>query len=91
MTTDSRLQTSLWVGQQERTRALMPITSGISAGVHYPIPLHRQPAYLSLGYNDVRLPITGQIAAEALSLPMYPELTEGQVACVAEAMKEFLR
>jgi dTDP-4-amino-4,6-dideoxygalactose transaminase len=47
MTTNSRLQTSLWVGQQERTRTL--------------------------------------------SLSMYPELTEGQIACVAEAVKEFLR
>jgi len=64
---------------------------GIGAGVHYPIPLHRQPAYLREGYGDVRLPVTEQAAAEMVSLPMYPELGEGQIAYVAEAVKEFLQ
>lgn len=63
---------------------------GISAGIHYPIPLHRQPTYLREGYGSVRLPITEQAAAEVLSLPMYPELTWDQIAYVAEATKEFL-
>jgi dTDP-4-amino-4,6-dideoxygalactose transaminase len=62
---------------------------GIGAGVHYPIPLHRQPAYLSEGYGDVHLPVTEQVAAEVLSLPMYAELTGDQIAYVAEAVKEF--
>lgn len=64
---------------------------GIGAGVHYPIPLHRQPAYLREGYGDVHLPITEQAADEVLSLPMCPELTEDQITYVAEAVKEFLR
>ena len=64
---------------------------GIGAGVHYPIPLHRQPAYLQQGYGDVRLPITEQVATEVLSLPMYPELTEDQIAHVVGVVKEFLR
>lgn len=63
---------------------------GIGAGIHYPIPLHRQPAYLREGYGDVRLPVTEQVTAEVLSLPMYPELTEDQLVYVAEAVKEFL-
>lgn len=63
---------------------------GIGAGVHYPIPLHRQPAYRREGYGDVHLPITEQVAAEVLSLPMYPELTETRIAYIAEAVKEFL-
>ncbi|MFW6116198.1 MAG: DegT/DnrJ/EryC1/StrS family aminotransferase [bacterium] len=61
----------------------------IGAGVHYPVPLHRQPAYLDQGYQDLRLPVTEQLANEVLSLPMYPELTESHVMYVVEAVKEF--
>lgn len=63
-------------------------SKGIGAGVHYPIPLHRQPAYLKQGYGNVSLPITEQIAGEVVSLPMYPELTRGQIEYVAQAVKE---
>ncbi|HLG17489.1 MAG TPA: DegT/DnrJ/EryC1/StrS family aminotransferase [Blastocatellia bacterium] len=60
----------------------------IGAGVHYPVPLHRQPAYLKQGYGDLTLPVTERAAGEVLSLPMYPELTGEQIAHVAEAVKE---
>lgn len=63
-------------------------SKGIGAGVHYPIPLHRQPAYLKQGYGNVNLPITEQIAGEVVSLPMYPELTREQIEYVAQAVKE---
>jgi dTDP-4-amino-4,6-dideoxygalactose transaminase len=66
-------------------------TRGIGAGIHYPIPLHRQPAYLQKGYQDVSLPVTEQVADEVLSLPMYAELTEGQIMYVVEAVKEFVQ
>lgn len=62
---------------------------GIAAGVHYPIPLHRQPAYLDLGYGAVRLPRTEQAAAEILSLPMYPELEAEQQSHVANVIRSF--
>jgi len=61
---------------------------GIGAGVHYPVPLHRQPAYVAQGYAGVRLPVTEQVAAEVVSLPMYPELTEEQLTYVANAVRE---
>jgi len=64
---------------------------GVEAGIHYPIPLHRQPAYVKQGYSDVRLPMSEQAAAEVLSLPMYPELTEAQIGYVTDAVKEFVR
>ncbi len=64
---------------------------GIDAGIHYPIPLHRQPAYINQGYSDVHLPVSEQAASEVLSLPMYPELTEHQVRYVSDAVKEFAR
>lgn len=62
---------------------------GVEAGIHYPVPLHRQPAYLKLGYSDVTLPETEQAAREVLSLPMYPELTAEQINYIAEQIKEF--
>ncbi len=61
---------------------------GVGAGVHYPVPLHRQPAYLKQGFGAVSLPHTEKAAAEILSLPMYPELTEEQIAYVVQALKE---
>jgi dTDP-4-amino-4,6-dideoxygalactose transaminase len=66
-------------------------SKGIDAGIHYPVPLHRQPAYLKQGYGDLSLPLTEQAAAEVLSLPLFPELTYEQIAYVAEAVKEATR
>jgi dTDP-4-amino-4,6-dideoxygalactose transaminase len=63
-------------------------SKGISAGIHYPIPLHRQPAYLKQGYGDVSLPVTERVAGEIVSLPMYPELTREQIEYVASAVRE---
>ncbi len=63
---------------------------GIGAGIHYPIPLHRQPAYLKRGYHDVSLPHTEKAANEVVSLPMYPELTHEQIMYVAQAVKELV-
>lgn len=61
---------------------------GIGAGIHYPIPVHRQPAYMKLGYDTVSLPNTENAASEVLSLPMYPELVPDQISFVAQAVKE---
>jgi dTDP-4-amino-4,6-dideoxygalactose transaminase len=52
--------------------------AGVEAGVHYPVPLHLQPAWRHLGYAQGDLPATEAWAAECLSLPLYPELTEAQ-------------
>jgi dTDP-4-amino-4,6-dideoxygalactose transaminase len=64
---------------------------GIDVGIHYPLPLHRQPVYLKLGYGDVLLPEAERAASEVLSLPMYPELTMEQVGYVVERVKEFFQ
>lgn len=63
-------------------------SKGIAAGVHYPVPLHRQPAYVKRGYGELRLPVTEEVAAEVLSLPMYPELSEEQIDYVSQAVRE---
>ena len=61
--------------------------AGVSTGIHYPIPLHRQRAYLALGYVEGDLPITERASAEVLSLPMYPQMTNAQQAKVADVIK----
>jgi dTDP-4-amino-4,6-dideoxygalactose transaminase len=61
---------------------------GIGAGVHYPVPLHRQPAYARSAVGP-SLPETERAAAEVLSVPLYPEMTEVQQRAVADAVRSF--
>ena len=61
---------------------------GIATQVHYPVPVHLQEAYRDLGYTPGGLPHTEQAAAEILSLPLYPELTDDDVQYVAAALRE---
>ncbi|MEE6259036.1 DegT/DnrJ/EryC1/StrS family aminotransferase [Plantactinospora sonchi] len=63
--------------------------AGIGAGVHYPIPLHLQPAYASLGYRPGDLPVTEAWARECLSLPLYPELTDEQLETVVAQVRTY--
>jgi dTDP-4-amino-4,6-dideoxygalactose transaminase len=60
--------------------------AGVQTGVHYPIPIHLQPAYNSLGYKGGELPITENLAERVLSLPMFPELSDEQIGRVAEVL-----
>ena len=57
----------------------------MQAGVHYPVPLHLQPAYAHLGYCAGELPVTEEVADTCLSLPLYPEMTLAQQDYVAAA------
>ena len=65
-------------------------TAGIGTGIHYPIPLHLQKAYAGFGYKRGDFPVTERIAAEILSLPMFPELTEEMQGRIAEQTLECL-
>ena len=62
---------------------------GIGTMIHYPVPPHRQQAYQTLGLEPGRFPIAETLAATCLSLPMWPGLTEAQVAAVAAAIRSF--
>jgi dTDP-4-amino-4,6-dideoxygalactose transaminase len=64
---------------------------GIQTGIHYPIPIHKQPAYAELASSGSRLPVTTKLADEILSLPMFPELTAEQIARVCAGIAEFHR
>jgi dTDP-4-amino-4,6-dideoxygalactose transaminase len=60
---------------------------GIGTGVHYPTPIHLQPAYAHLGLGVGAFPEAERSAARVLSLPMYPELSDAQVDRVAETLR----
>src|SRR5947209_6605110 len=62
---------------------------GIATGIHYPVPIHLQPACNRYGYTRGMLPITEAVASRIVSLPMYPELTEEQVQRVIHATREY--
>jgi dTDP-4-amino-4,6-dideoxygalactose transaminase len=61
---------------------------GIQCGVHYPVPIHLQKAYRSLGYEAGRFPVSERTALEFISLPMFPELTSAQIGMVALGLTE---
>lgn len=63
--------------------------AGIGTGLHYPIPLHLQKAYASLNYSPGDFPASERIAAEIISLPMFPHITEQQQAKVATEILTF--
>lgn len=63
---------------------------GIATGVHYPLPLHLQPAYDYLEMAPGSLPVTERAALEVFSLPIYPEMTDTQVEEVARAVNSLL-
>jgi dTDP-4-amino-4,6-dideoxygalactose transaminase len=62
----------------------------IASTVYYPYPLHLQPLYASLGHKAGEFPHSERAAQEVLSLPMYPELRQEQIARVVETVKEFI-
>ena len=64
--------------------------AGIGTGIHYPIPLHQQTAYRSLGYSKGDFPVTEKVAPEIVSLPMYPQLTAEQQTKVINLVLEFV-
>ena len=61
---------------------------GIQTGLHYPLPVHLQPAHADLGYRQGDFPEAEAAARTVLSLPMYPELTARQVDIVADAVRQ---
>jgi dTDP-4-amino-4,6-dideoxygalactose transaminase len=65
--------------------------AGISTGLHYPIPVHLQPAFRHLGYEEGDLPETERACKEVLSLPMYPELPDEAVLSIVDSVRQFCR
>jgi dTDP-4-amino-4,6-dideoxygalactose transaminase len=62
---------------------------GVGTAIHYPVPVHLQPAYRDRLGDVGSLPETERAAQEIVSLPMYPELSDEDVRSVAQAIREF--
>jgi dTDP-4-amino-4,6-dideoxygalactose transaminase len=75
------------VGERDKVQAAMK-TCGIPTLIHYPKPVHLQPAYAGLGYEAGQFPVSEAYATETLSLPIYPELAENQANEVAAALRQ---
>jgi dTDP-4-amino-4,6-dideoxygalactose transaminase len=60
--------------------------AGIGAGVHYPVPVHLQPAFRELGYKEGDFPVAERAAREILTLPLHPRITEAQQVRVVEVL-----
>jgi dTDP-4-amino-4,6-dideoxygalactose transaminase len=64
--------------------------NGIFTGIHYPIPLHLQEAFRTLGYKEGDFPCAEKAAQEILSLPLFPELTKEEIMFIADVLNKFV-
>lgn len=64
---------------------------GVHAGIHYPVPVHLQPAFRSYGYAPGDFPVAEEGASRTLSLPLYPHITAEQQSVVAQALRDALQ
>jgi dTDP-4-amino-4,6-dideoxygalactose transaminase len=78
------------VGARDHVQAELA-ARGIQTGVHYPIPIHLQPAYADLGYKRGDFPVSEKAADEVLSLPVHSDLTEPQIRQVADALAQCVK
>jgi dTDP-4-amino-4,6-dideoxygalactose transaminase len=63
---------------------------GIPCGVYYPIPLHKQKAYLDKRYNEADFPVTNTLVQEVIALPMHTELDNEQIEYITSTIIKFL-
>ncbi len=75
--------------KRDHARAVLT-RSDIASGIHYPLPVHLQPAYQDLGYRRGDFPVAEDLAARTLSLPIYPEMAADAPARVAAALERAL-
>ena len=77
------------VADRDRVRADLE-TAGVGTAIYYPIPLHLQECFASLGHRPGDLPVSERAAGRVLALPVFPELTEAQIRHVAGAIRAAL-
>jgi dTDP-4-amino-4,6-dideoxygalactose transaminase len=64
--------------------------NGVPCGVYYPIPLHRQKAYVDARYDETDFPVTNQLVKEVISLPMHTELDDEQIDYITSMIIDFI-
>lgn len=64
--------------------------AGIASGIHYPHPVHLQPAYRDLGYGEDAFPVAEALAREFLSLPLFPTMSEAQMSLVLSTLEQIV-
>jgi len=74
------------VEERDQFRQLLE-DAGIATGIHYPIPIHLQPACAQYSYKQGMLPVTEAVTERIVSLPMYPELTTEQIHHIVSTIK----
>lgn len=78
------------IKQRDKLREFLK-SNGISTGVHYPMPLHLQPAYKYLGHTRGDFPIAEELTDTVLSIPMFPLLRNEEIDYVVEKIREFYK
>ena len=81
----------LFLVRTQRREALRAFLDerGVSTAVHYPFPIHRTEAYAELGLGEGSLPVAERLAEEICTLPLFPSMSDDEVAQVIEAVQDF--
>jgi dTDP-4-amino-4,6-dideoxygalactose transaminase len=77
---------AILVANRDRVRQSLT-DEGVSTGIHYPLPVHLQPCFAYLGHRRGDFPVAERVAEMELSLPMFPEMTDDQIAHTAQAVR----
>ena len=73
---------------ENREEALTKLKEkGIATGVYYPVPLHLQKVYKTLGYKEGDMPVSEYLSHRTFAIPDYPELTDEQIKYIVESVK----
>jgi dTDP-4-amino-4,6-dideoxygalactose transaminase len=83
-------QYTIRISDRDAVKKKLDAGNATASMIYYPVPLHLQTAYHTLGMKPGSLPVAEKAAHEVLSLPMYPELMEEQIKFVADAVKQAL-
>ena len=75
------------MNERDKVRAALA-EKGVQTAVHYPKPLHLQPAFQHFGYGEGSLPHTERACARVLSMPLFPEMTNEQLEYAALCLSE---
>jgi len=81
-------QYTVRVKERERFISLLK-ERGIGYGIHYPLPVYRQPLYRKLGYEDISLPVSEELSESVVSLPVYPALSKEELETIVEVVRSF--